>query len=135
MRKCHEAKIRGDQEVKLWGTGAPKREFLYVDDLADACLFLIANYDSGEIINVGRGEDLTIRKLAEVIAEVVGFRGRLVFDSSYPDGTPRKLLDVSRLTRMGWKARTSLQEGLHQTYTWFLQSPWAQVSNGQETLR
>jgi GDP-L-fucose synthase len=126
IRKCHLAKISGAAEVTLWGTGTPKREFLFVGDLADACLFLMEKYDSKEIINVGVGQDLTILELAQAIAEIVGFKGRFVFDSSYPDGTPRKLLDVDRITQMGWRAATSLSAGLAQTYTWFCQSSWAQ---------
>lgn len=117
LRKFHEA---GAQEVTIWGTGTPRREFMHVDDLADAAVFLMRNYDSGEIINVGTGEDLTIRELAETIARVTGYRGRLVFDSSKPDGTPRKLLDVSRLQALGWKARIPLEEGLARTYEWYL---------------
>ena len=126
IHKFHQAKVSGAGEVTLWGTGAPRREFLYVADLADACLFLMEQYDSGEIINIGLGEDLTIRELAHQIAEVVGFSGRLVFDPAYPDGAPRKLLDVSRITRLGWRARTPLTQGLVQTYEWFRQSPWGQ---------
>lgn len=126
MRKCHEGKIKGAAEVTVWGTGAPRREFLYVDDLGNACLFLLEHYDAGEIINVGTGEDLTIRELAQIIAEVVGFSGRLVFDPQYPDGTPRKLLDVTRLSGLGWQARTPLREGLSKTYEWFLKSSWVQ---------
>ncbi|MEW6386699.1 MAG: GDP-L-fucose synthase [Thermodesulfobacteriota bacterium] len=127
MRKCHLAKIRGEAAVTLWGTGAPRREFLYVDDLADACLFLMEHYESGEIINVGVGEEVTIQDLAQMIAEVVGFTGDLVFDPAYPDGTPRKLLDVSRITALGWRAQTPLREGLAATYAWFLDSPWAKA--------
>lgn len=125
IRKCHEGKIKGADEVTVWGTGSPRREFLYVDDLADACLFLMEHYNAGEIINVGNGQDLTISLLAQTIAAVVGFSGRLVFDPKYPDGTPRKLLDVSRLTGLGWQPRTPLREGLSKTYEWFLSSPWA----------
>jgi GDP-L-fucose synthase len=125
MRKCHEGKIKGAGEVTVWGTGSPRREFLYVDDLADACVFLMNNYDDPEIINVGTGEDLAIKEIAQFIAEVVGFSGRLVFDPQYPDGTPRKLLDISRLSGMGWRARTPLRDGLSKTYEWFLSSPWA----------
>jgi GDP-L-fucose synthase len=124
IHKLHQAKMTGDQSVTLWGTGAPRREFLYVDDLADACLFLMEHYDSGEIINIGVGEDLTILELARLVAEVVGFTGRLVFDPAFPDGTPRKLLDVSRIDRMGWQAHTPLKEGLAKTYAWFCQSHW-----------
>jgi GDP-L-fucose synthase len=126
IHKFHRAKLDRASEVSLWGTGAPRREFLYVADLADACLFLMEQYNSGEIINIGLGEDLTIRELAHQIAEVVGFSGRLVFDPAYPDGAPRKLLDVSRITRLGWRARTPLTEGLVQTYEWFRQSRWGQ---------
>lgn len=125
MRKCHEAKVKGAAEVKVWGTGTPRREFLFVDDLADACLFLMRNYQEGQIINVGVGQDLTILELAHLVAEVVGFQGQLVFDPSYPDGTPRKLLDVSRLRKLGWQARTPLKEGLQKTYDWFCSSTWA----------
>lgn len=126
MRKCHLAKTDGANELIVWGTGAPKREFLFVDDLADACLFLMKNYEEKEIINIGVGEDLTIQELAQLISEVVGFTGKLRFDPSYPDGTPRKLLDVSRLNQLGWQARTPLKKGLEITYEWFLQSPWVQ---------
>ena len=119
MHRIHEAKTQGAEEVAIWGTGTPRREFLYVEDLADACLFLMEHYDEGEIVNVGVGEDLSIAELAQLVAQVVGFEGRLTFDPSYPDGTPRKLLDVSRLTHMGWRAQTSLATGLKETYAWF----------------
>jgi GDP-L-fucose synthase len=119
MRRIHEAKTRNAAEVAIWGTGTPRREFLYVDDLADACLFLMEQYDQPEIINVGVGQDLSIAELAQLVAQVVGFQGRLTFDPSYPDGTPRKLLEVSRLTDMGWRAQTPLTTGLEKTYTWF----------------
>ncbi len=122
MRKFHEAKLSGAAQVTVWGTGSPKREFLHVDDLADACLFLMQNYESPDLVNVGTGQDLTIRELAETIKDIVGFQGELVFDKSKPDGTPRKLLDVSKLAALGWKARISLEEGIRQTYQWFLQS-------------
>ncbi|MFZ5449664.1 MAG: GDP-L-fucose synthase family protein [Thermodesulfobacteriota bacterium] len=125
IRKFHRAKVSGDPEVPVWGSGTPRREFLYVDDLADACLFLMQNYQEGEIINVGVGQDLQIMELARLVGEVVGYQGRIVLDPAYPDGTPRKLLDVSKLTALGWQARTSLKEGLKQTYDWFCQSPWA----------
>jgi GDP-L-fucose synthase len=125
LRKFHQAKVRGASEVPVWGTGTPRREFLYVDDLADACLFLMEHYQEGEIINVGVGQDLQILELARQVAAVTGFQGQIVLDSSYPDGTPRKLLDVSRLTAMGWQARTPLAEGLQKTYDWFCHSPWA----------
>ena len=119
IRRFHEAAQRNSPEVTLWGTGTVRREFLHVDDLADACVFLMQNYDRPEIINVGTGEDVTIRELAELIAEITGFRGRIVQDTSKPDGTPRKLLDVSRLNALGWRARINLREGLEQTYRWF----------------
>ncbi len=119
MRKVHEAKVGGASEVVVWGSGKPRREFLHVDDMADAAVFLAKNYDSGEIINVGVGEDVTIRELAELIAEVVGFSGDLVFDASRPDGTPRKLLDVSRLNGLGWQPSVSLREGVASTYEWY----------------
>lgn len=118
IRKFHEAKLKGDN-VLLWGSGSPKREFLHVDDLADACVHLMKNYDDPEIINVGTGTDLTIRELAEMIQEIVGHEGDIVWDMSKPDGTPRKLLDVSRLTSTGWKARTPLREGIRSAYQWF----------------
>ncbi len=126
IRRFQEAKVRGAKEAVVWGTGTPRREFLYVDDLADACLFLMKNYHGNEIINVGVGQDLTIKELAETVAEVVDFRGRLVFDPSHPDGTPQKLLDVSRLRQLGWRPQTTLKEGLRKTYGWFLRIPWAQ---------
>lgn len=126
LRRFHEAKLSGAEEVVVWGTGSPRREFLYVDDLADACLFLMDNYREGEIINIGVGQDLTIRELAQKVAAVTGFPGRITFNPSFPDGTPRKLLDVSRLAAMGWQARTPLDEGLKLTYAWFCRSPWAQ---------
>jgi len=121
MRKFHEAKTSGAAEVVVWGTGSPRREFLYVDDLADAALFLMRNYSAGELVNVGCGEDLTILQLAQTVAEVVGFQGRLRFDASKPDGTPRKLLDVSRLSALGWKAQVPLRDGLERTYRWYLE--------------
>jgi GDP-L-fucose synthase len=120
LRKFHEAASSGAPEAVIWGTGAPRREFLHVDDLADAALFLMRHYDSGEIVNVGTGEDLTIAELAQTVARVAGFHGRLAFDSSKPDGTPRKLLDVSRLAALGWKARIALEEGIRGTYRWYL---------------
>jgi GDP-L-fucose synthase len=120
MRKAHEAKMAGTEELLVWGTGTVRREFLYVDDLADAVVFLTRAYDAPEPINVGVGEDVTIRDLALLVAEVVGFTGRLAFDATKPDGTPRKLLDVSRLSALGWRARTSLRDGLVQTYDWYL---------------
>ncbi len=119
IRKFHEARERGDPTVTLWGTGEPKREFLHVDDLADACFFLMRSYEGSEPINVGVGRDISVRELAELIAEIVGFEGELVLDTSKPDGTPRKLLDVQRLTDLGWTASTSLREGIQETYGWY----------------
>ena len=126
IRRFHEAKESGASEVVLWGTGTPLREFLHVDDLAAASLFLLENYDSPETINVGVGEDLTIRELAEIVADVVGYDGELVQDFSKPDGSPRKLLDVSRINDLGWKATVPLREGIASTYTWFLEH-WVEI--------
>jgi GDP-L-fucose synthase len=120
IRKFHEAAKSGAAEVEIWGTGSPHREFLHVDDLADAALFLMLHYDREEILNVGTGEDVTVRELAELIGSITGFHGRLTFDESKPDGTPRKLLDVSRLNALGWKARIPLAEGIRTTYEWYL---------------
>jgi GDP-L-fucose synthase len=120
IRKFHDAKVAGRNEVVVWGTGAPKREFLHVDDLADACLFLMRNYTEDSHINVGTGEDLSIRELAEEIRDVVAPGARLVFDAGKPDGTPRKLLDVSRLHALGWRHRIDLAAGIRSTYDWFL---------------
>ncbi len=119
IRRFHEAKIRGDDVLTVWGTGTPRREFLHVDDLADAVVFLLERYDAEPIVNVGWGEDVSIRDLAELVAEVTDFRGRLAFDASKPDGTPRKLLDTSRLTSLGWRPRIPLHAGIEQTYAWF----------------
>jgi GDP-L-fucose synthase len=119
VRRFHEAAAGGVESVTVWGTGAPRREFLHVDDLAEACVFLMGRPDAPEIINVGTGEDLTIRELAELIARVIGFSGRIVFDPSKPDGTPRKLLDVSRLHALGWRARIPLEDGIRRTYEWY----------------
>jgi GDP-L-fucose synthase len=120
LRKFHAAKETGSREVTVWGSGAPRREFLYVDDLADALCFLMERYDSPQIINVGCGEDVTIEELARLVAAIVGFRGSLAFDRSKPDGTPRKLLDVSKLRVLGWQAKTPLADGIRITYEWFL---------------
>ncbi len=120
MRKIHEAKLAGSVEVPVWGTGTPRREFLHVDDLADACLFLMEHYSEEGTINVGWGEDVSIIELATAIAGVVGYRGGFVYDSSKPDGTPRKLLDTSRLGALGWKPSIRLDEGLRSTYRWFV---------------
>ena len=122
IRKFHDAKTEGRDEVTIWGTGSPRREFLHVDDLADACLFLMRHYDAAEHINVGTGEDLTIRELAELVRDIVHPQARLVFDSSKPDGTPRKLLDVSRLHALGWRHRISLADGVASSYRWFLEN-------------
>ena len=119
IRRFHEATLRGDPTMSIWGTGTPRREFLHVDDLADAVIYLMLGYESEQIINVGWGEDVTIRELAEMIAKTSGFQGRLVFDSTKPDGTPQKLLDTSRLTDLGWKPKITLQTGIEQTYEWF----------------
>jgi len=119
IRKFHEARIEGRKEMVVWGTGSPKREFLYVDDLADACVYLMRHFDDEQHINVGTGEDLSIRELAETIREVVAPEVELAFDSSKPDGTPQKLLDVSRLHDLGWRHNVELREGIEQTYRWF----------------
>ena len=116
MRKAHEAKLRGDDEYVVWGSGTPMREFLYVDDLADACVHLMERGYDGPLVNIGTGTDVTIRELAETVMEVVGFQGRITFDATKPDGTPRKLLDVSRLAGLGWKARTGLRDGIRLAY-------------------
>lgn len=116
LRKAHEAKQRGDSEYVVWGSGTPRREFLYVDDLADACVYLFEQGYDGPLVNVGCGEDVTIAELAEAVMSVVGFNGRIVYDSSKPDGTPRKLLDVGRLAALGWKAKTPLREGIQMAY-------------------
>jgi GDP-L-fucose synthase len=121
IRRFHEAKDSGASEVVLWGTGTPRREFLHVDDLAAASLFLLENYDSADTINVGVGQDVTIRELAEIVADAVGYDGDIVQDTSKPDGTPRKLLDVSKINDLGWKATIPLREGIATTYKWFLE--------------
>jgi len=122
MRKVHEAKVSGSATVSVWGTGTPRREFLHVDDLADAALFALKNYEGESHLNVGVGEDITIRDLAELIAEIVGWHGELVFDETKPDGMPRKLLDVSRLASLGWKARIGIREGIASAYEWYVGS-------------
>ena len=119
MRKFHDAKTRGDASITLWGTGSPKREFLHADDLGRACLYLLENYDDDVAINVGVGEDLAIKDLAELVQKIVGYEGTINWDSSRPDGTPRKLLDVSRILRLGWRPEISLEDGIHSTYDWF----------------
>jgi GDP-L-fucose synthase len=120
IRKFHEASLGGAEDVVIWGTGTPRREFLHVDDMADATVFLMETYSDEAIVNVGTGEDVSIRELAELVGMAVGFKGALRFDSSKPDGTPRKLLDVSRLSALGWKARIPLNEGIGATYAWYL---------------
>jgi len=120
IRKMHEAKLRGDTSLRLWGTGTPLREFLHADDLAEACVLLLERYSQAGHINVGSGEELTIRQLAELIAQEVGFTGRLEFDPTMPDGTPRKLMDVARIRALGWKHRISLSEGIRGAYAWYL---------------
>ena len=121
IRKFHTAKLEGADAVTIWGTGTPHREFLYVDDMADATVFLMESYSDEQIVNLGVGDDVTIRELAETVQRTVGFGGRLAFDVTKPDGTPRKLVDVSRLNNLGWKATVSLEEGIRRTYEWFLQ--------------
>ena len=121
LRKFHEAKINNSPTVEIWGSGTPKREFLHVDDLASACCFLMERYSGNDIINIGTGSDISIRELAELIRDVTGFEGELTFDTSKPDGTPRKLLDVSRLHKLGWKHNISLRNGIESTYEWFQQ--------------
>ena len=122
IRKVHEAKVAGAPEVPVWGSGNPRREFLHVDDLADACVFLLENYDSPEIVNIGCGEDVTIRELAATVCGVLDYGGGLVFDPSKPDGTPRKLLDMRKLSSLGWKPKISLRDGIRNAYEWFLGS-------------
>jgi len=119
IRKFHEAKIGNKKEVELWGGGVAKREFLYVDDLADACVFLMKNYDESEIINIGAGKDISIKELAEIIKETVGFEGKIKWDKSKPDGTPKKLLDASKLNALGWKHKTSLRQGIEKIYKYY----------------
>jgi GDP-L-fucose synthase len=120
IRRFHEAKVAGLSEVVVWGTGKPRREFLYVDDLADACIHLMKTYSSSELVNIGTGEDITIAEFARVVAGVAGYTGTISFDPSRPDGTPRKLLDVSRLAKLGWRARTSLNDGIKLAYQAYL---------------
>jgi len=122
LRKAHEAKMGKVRELIVWGSGKPRREFLHVDDLASACLFLLEHYDSPEIINIGCGEDISICELAELICDVVGFEGELAWDTTKPDGTPRKLLDITKLRNLGWQPTISLREGIAQTYDWFLKN-------------
>ncbi|WP_315838736.1 GDP-L-fucose synthase [Bradyrhizobium prioriisuperbiae] len=123
IRRFHEAKVSGASEVVVWGTGTPRREFMFVDDMADACVHLMKGYSGDNIINIGTGEDITIAEFARVVAETVGYKGAITFDTSKPDGTPRKLLDVGRLADLGWRARTSLADGMKQAYQSFLNRP------------
>ena len=123
IRKFHEAKMNNEPQVVVWGTGAPRREFMHVDDMADACVYLMENYDAtdiGEFINVGVGEDVTIKELGELIGEIVGYNGEIVYDTTKPDGTPQKLLDVSRLHELGWDAKITLRDGIRQAYEWYV---------------
>src|SRR5438552_693912 len=120
IRRFHEAKVSGSPRVAVWGTGTPRREFLYVDDMADACIHLMKTYSAPEFVNIGTGEDITIAEFARVVAATIGFRGEITFDTSRPDGTPRKLLDVSRLAKLGWRARTSLEDGIRLAYRAYL---------------
>jgi GDP-L-fucose synthase len=122
IRKFHEAKVSGEPAVTVWGTGTPRREFLHADDLADACVYLMDEYSGSEPINIGVGEDISIKELAELVREVVGYAGEIVHDTTKPDGTPRKLLDVSKLHGLGWRAKVPLGEGIERTYAWFLGS-------------
>lgn len=121
IRKFHEAKVNGSDTVEVWGTGTPLREFIYVDDMADACVFLMENYDGEQHVNIGTGEEVSIRELAETVKEVVGFEGELVFNTDMPDGTPRKLTTVDKLHGLGWKHKTSLNDGIKLAYEWFLE--------------
>lgn len=124
LRKFHEAKLNKEPFVEIWGTGNPRREFLYIEDLADACVFLMKNYNEDEVINVGVGKDISIKELSLLIREVVGYSGELKFNTSKPDGIPRKLLDVSKLTELGWEAKTSLELGIRKTYQWYTESAY-----------
>ena len=135
IRKISDAKSSGEPAVRLWGTGTPRREFMYVDDLADACVFLMSSYSHDVPINVGCGEDLSIRELALKIARTVGYRGQFEFDESRPDGTPRKLLDVSRLSALGWHARTTLEAGLAATWDWYRENEEARFANAPPGVR
>ena len=123
IRRFHEAKLSSQPQVVVWGTGTPRREFLYVDDLADACVHLMRHYSDDGLINIGTGEDITIAEFARVVAATVGFKGEITFDTSKPDGTPRKLLDVGRLAGLGWRAQTSLKDGIKLAYQAFLDRP------------
>ncbi len=130
LRKFHEARMRHAPEVVLWGSGSPRREFLHVDDLADAAVYLMIHHDGEEIVNVGAGKDITIRELAEIIRDITGYQGNIVFDPSRPDGTPRKVLDTSRLTGLGWQPAIGLREGIERTYRWYV----GQAANDPQAL-
>ena len=123
IRRFHEAKLAGHSNVVVWGSGTPRREFLYVDDMADACIHLMKTYSSGDMVNIGTGEDITIAEFARLVASAVGYAGEISYDSSRPDGTPQKLLDVSRLSNLGWRARTSLEDGIRLAYRAYLSEP------------
>jgi len=123
IRRFHEAKVADASTVMIWGTGTPRREFLYVDDFADACVFVLKNYSGSEFLNIGVGQDMSIAEFAQIVADVVGYRGEITYDASKPDGTPRKLVDVSRLSALGWKAKTHLRDGLAKGYADFLTHP------------
>jgi len=122
IRKVHEAKTSGAKSITVWGTGTPRREFLHTTDLADACIFLLENYDAPDLVNIGCGEDVTIRELAETVCDVLGFEGALEFDKSKPDGTPRKLLDISKIKSLGWSPKISLRDGIADAYRWFCEN-------------
>jgi GDP-L-fucose synthase len=130
IRKCHDAKLRRDPRVTIWGSGKARREFLHVDDLADACLFLMRHYNESEHINVGTGEELTIRELAEIVSNIVYPEATLIFDQSKPDGTRRKLLDITRLRRLGWRHRVRLRDGIESTYRWFVENQGVRDTHG-----
>jgi GDP-L-fucose synthase len=135
LRKAHEAKLSGAASMIVWGTGSPRREFLHVDDLADACVFLLRHYSDETPLNVGWGEDLTIGDLARLVADTVGFTGELVFDATKPDGTPRKLLDTTRINALGWRPRIPLNSGLKRYYAWFLENAQALSQNAERRIR
>jgi len=122
IRRFYEAKINKQKEIEIWGTGKARREFLFADDLADALLFLMQKYNDSEIINIGVGKDISIKELAELVKEIIGFKGKIVFDTTKPDGMPRKLLDVSKINNLGWQAKISLKEGIEKTYNWYLEN-------------
>jgi GDP-L-fucose synthase len=119
IRKFHDAKVKGEKSVELWGTGSPLREFLYVDDMADACVFLLENYSGEQHVNIGTGKEVTIKELAETVKKTVGYEGEIVWNSAMPDGTPRKLTDVTKLHNLGWTHKVELEEGVKLAYEWF----------------